>query len=116
MSQVPPAAPTGARPGGTMQPDATPVRVALIVSAIFNILTAVSWAFTCFGLVLSVPLVILAVFEFMLFGKLGTPPYGPHRDRAKVLGILEICTILTGNLPSMVCGIIVLVFLEKLRD
>lgn len=110
MSQVSPMTP------GPIAPDPTPVRVAILVSAIFNVLAAVSWALTCFGLVISAPLVVLAVFEFMRFSKLGTPPFGPQRDKAKVLGILEICTILVGNLPSAVCGIIVLVFLEKLRD
>ena len=113
MSQVPPAPQT---PGGPMSADPTPIRVALVVSAIFNILSAIGWAFTCVGLILSVPLVILAIFEFLLFGKLGSPPYAQNRGRAQVIGILEICTILAGNLPSMVCGIIVLVFLDKLRD
>jgi len=114
MSQVPPNPPT--QGGPITAPDPMPIRVAVLVSAIFNILSAVVWAFTCFGIIISVPLVVLAIFEFMLFGKLGTPPYGPQRGRAQVIGILEICTILTGNLPSMVCGILVLVFLDKLRD
>ena len=113
MSQVSPPPSSSAGPGAA---DPTPIRIALIISAIFNLLSAVGWALTCFGLVITVPLVILAVFEFMLIGKLGSPPYGPHRGRAQVIGILEICTILVGNLPSMVCGIVVLVFLEKLRD
>lgn len=101
---------------GVVRPDPTPVRVALVVSAVFNLLSAGAWALTCFGIVLSVPLVVLAIFEIMLFSRLGQPPYGVHRGRAQLLGILEICTILVGNLPSMVCGIVVLAFLEKLRD
>lgn len=120
MSQVPPTPPTPQTPptqGGPVGAgDPMPVRIALLVSAIFNILSAVGWAFTCFGIIISIPLVVLAIFEFMLFGKLGAPPYAPHRGRAQVLGILEICTLLVGNLPSMVCGILVLVFLDKLKD
>lgn len=110
MSQVPPIQP-GATPG-----DPTAVRVAILVSAIFNILTAIGWAFTCVGIVASVPLAILAVFEILHFSALGHPPYGPKRGRAQVLGILEICTILTGNVGSLVCGIVVLVFVDRLRD
>lgn len=101
---------------GALPADPTPVRVAILISAIFNILAAAGWAMTCFGIVLSVPLVVLAVFEFLRFAKLGSPPYSPQREKARVLGILEICTFLAGNLVSAVCGIVVLVFLEKLRD
>ncbi len=114
MSQAPPNPPTQA---GALGPaDPTAVRVALLLSAIFNILSAIGWAFTCVGIVLSVPLVILAIFEFMLFAKLSSPPYAQHRGRAQVIGILEICTLIAGNLPSVICGILVLVFLDKLRD
>ncbi|MFI4917433.1 MAG: hypothetical protein ACIAS6_13125 [Phycisphaerales bacterium JB060] len=114
MSQMPPSQPP-TQPG-PIQAEPTAVRTAILLSAIFNILAAVSWAWTCIGIVLSVPLVILAVFEILHFNALGQPPYGPKRPRAQLLGILEICTILAGNLPSVVCGIIVLAFLDKVRD
>ncbi len=110
MSQVPPTQP------GPIAPDPTTVRIAILVSAIFNILTAVSWAFTCIGIVLSVPLVVLAVFEIMHFNALAQPPYGPKRARTQLLGILEVCTILAGNLPSLICGVIGLAMLDKVRD
>lgn len=110
MSQVPPPQP------GPAAADPSAVRTALLVSAIFNILSAIGWAWTCIGLVLSVPLVILAVFEIMQFNALGKPPYGPKRGQTQLLGILEICTILAGNLVSMICGIIVLAMLDKVRD
>lgn len=110
MSQTPPTQP------GPVPSDPSAVRAALLVSAIFNILTALGWAWTCVGIVLSVPLVILAIFEILHFSALGKPPYGPKRSRAQLLGILEICTILAGNLVSMICGIIVLAMLDKVRD
>lgn len=110
MNQGPPTQPNA------MPTDPTPVRVAILISAIFNILSALAWAATCFGIIFSVPLIVLSIFEFVLFAKLGEPPYGPRRGTAQLIGILEICTIVLGNLPSMVCGIIVLVFREKLRD
>jgi hypothetical protein len=122
MSQIPPpnhpeypsqSPPT--RPGAVPS-DPTAVRVSILVSAIFNLVTATWLALTCFGIVLSVPLVVLAIFEILHFKALGQPPYGPKRARAQVLGILEICTILAGNLGSLVCGIIVLVFLDRVRD
>lgn len=118
MSQMPPSQEPNQPPiqPGPIAPDPSPVRIAILVSAIFNLLAAVSWAFTCIGIVLSVPLIILAIFEIMHFNALGQPPYGPKRPRAQLLGILEICTILAGNLPSVVCGIIVLAFLDKVRD
>jgi len=113
---VPPITPPADPPpaGGA---DPTPIRVAVLVSAIFNLLSAIAWAFTCFGLVLSVPLVVLAVFEILLFSRLGgSGPYAPLRGRVRLIGVLEICTILAGNLVSLICGIIVLAFLDKLHD
>jgi hypothetical protein len=38
-----------------------------------------------------------------------------YLDRAKLLGILAICSVLFGNVPSLVCGIVILTQLPGAR-
>lgn len=97
-------------------PNLSAIAIPLLVSGIFNVLVGAGWAATCFGGVIAVPLWVLAVFEFILFSKVNAP--GPQSQRAgqiKTIAILEICTILTGNIPSMICGIVILANIDQLR-
>jgi len=96
------------------RPDYNSVRVPILVSAIFNILLALMWFGTCFLFFLGIPVLVLAVFEIIMFARLGDPAQAKGAaGRAKLFGILEICTILVGNVASLVCGIIVLVNAER---
>lgn len=96
-------------------PDISGVRIPLLVSGIFNILAAIGWASTCVLAFIAIPFVVLAIFEFMQYGKLGDPAQRPRlTGSTRVIAICEICTIITGNLPSMICGIIVLANLPNI--
>ncbi|MBZ0172063.1 MAG: hypothetical protein K8E66_06760 [Phycisphaerales bacterium] len=106
MGQATPG--TGGAPNG--------VRLPLLISAILNCLNAVAWAFGCVTIVISIPLLVLAVFEFMAYSKLGQPDYRQEAGRVKVLQILEICTILVGNVGSLICGIIGMVLTGQERE
>ena len=85
------------------------VTVPILISAISNILLGLGWISSCFGFMFAIPLIILCIFEFMLFTKASTLPPQELAQRAKTIGILEIIAIVLGNLVSLICGIIVLV-------
>ena len=40
----------------------------------------------------------------------------PTKGRVNLLAICEVCTILVGNVPSMICGIVVLTQLKDYRE
>lgn len=104
----------GGMPGDGVGPAG--VRIPLLVSGILNCLAALWWVSTCALSFLAIPLIVLAVYEFLAFSKLGGADYRRHADHAKTLQILEICTILLGNVGSMVCGIIGLVMGNQERE
>lgn len=84
------------------------IAIPQLVSGIFNIVAAVSWAFTCFGIILSIPLTILGVYELIAYSRARTADPAKYLDSTKTKAILDICTILTGNFASLVCGILIL--------
>ncbi len=66
---------------------------------------------------IGIPLLVLGIFEFIQFSKLADPATHQRSiGSTRMIGVFEICTILVGNLGSLVCGIIVLVNLDKLDD
>ncbi|GJM20020.1 MAG: hypothetical protein DHS20C14_22330 [Phycisphaeraceae bacterium] len=105
-----PPAPVGA------PPDLSIIKIPILISAIFNVLIALAWLPFCVTIVISIPLIALAVFEFMLFTKLNAPDVDPPslKGRTQIIAILEICTILVGSVPNLICGILVLVNLNKM--
>lgn len=114
MNETPPTVPAPIAPPPGSRADA--VRIPILISAIFNLLTAIGWAMGCITIVISIPLIVLCIFEFMQHAKLGDPNRrGNLADSTRIIAILEICTIITGNLPSMICGILVLVNLKDLE-
>ena len=84
------------------------VRVPMLIAGIFNCVVALSWFGTCFLFFLGIPLLVLGIFEIITFTKLGQSRamQDANRGKAKTFAILDICSILLFNLPSMVCGII----------
>jgi len=88
--------------------DLSGVKIPMLISGIFHCLTALGWFSTCFLFFLGIPLLVLGIFEIMLFSKLGGPraEQDAARQKAKTFAILDICSVLLFNIPSMVCGII----------
>lgn len=86
------------------------VRIPMLISGIFHCLTAISWFSTCFLFFMGIPLLVLGVFELITFGKLNTTREQQNalQGKCKTYAILDICSIVLFNLPSMVCGIIAL--------
>jgi hypothetical protein len=84
----------------------------MLISGIFQLLTALWWVSTCLLSFLAIPLMILGVYELITYGRLGKSrtEQDALRGRAKTLAILDICSIFLLNLPSMVCGILQLAF------
>lgn len=115
-NQTPPPSPP-TEPGplhGGPAPDYGGVRIPILISAIFNILAALGWFSTCFLAIVGIPLLVLGIFEILMFAKLGDPAKAREAyARARTYGVLEICTILAFNVVSTVCGIIVLVNSNK---
>jgi hypothetical protein len=88
--------------------DLSGVKIPMLISGIFHCLTALGWFSTCFLFFLGIPLLVLGIFEIMLFSKLGgtRADQDAARQKAKTFAILDICSVLLFNIPSMVCGII----------
>lgn len=85
-----------------------PIGVSQLVSGIFNLIVGAGWLFTCFGVVLTVPLVILGVKELLAYSRARTTKPIDYLESTRTMAILDICTVLTGNLGSAVCGIVIL--------
>ncbi|MEZ6233066.1 MAG: hypothetical protein R3B68_02645 [Phycisphaerales bacterium] len=95
------------------------VRVPMLVSAIFNCLNVLATPFWLATLIFAwVPLVciILLIFEFKMYASLnGRTPPSQHKGGATGIAVCQICTIIFGNIPSVICGIIALANLGKMR-
>ena len=100
----------------------TTIAIMTLVNGILNILYAISITFgfvlSTFGLgLLCVPLTILpgvlGIFEIIYATKLLAMPPRPVKPN-QTLAILEISAIATGNVISMVVGILALVFYNDL--
>lgn len=94
------------------------MEIILLVSGILNVLGGFSavCAFTVSVVgILCLPVValplVLGIFEVIYASKLLSGKLTSARD-LKTIAILEIATIIYGNVPSLVAGILNLVFLE----
>jgi hypothetical protein len=92
------------------------VAIPQLVSGIFNLLAAVGWLFTCFGVILTVPLAILGIKELVAYSNARTTPPLQYLERSKTYAIFDIVAVLTGNFASLICGIIILTQLDAARQ
>lgn len=103
---------------GGMGRDLSGVRVPMLISGIFHCIVALSWFSTCFLFFLGIPLLVLGIFEIVTFSQLGggREQQDRLRSKSKTFAILDICSVLLANVPSMVCGIIQLANHERFDD
>lgn len=90
------------------------VKTLLLIAAVSNIVVGLMWASTVFGIVFALPLWLLCVFELVLWSKSDQLSVKDFANRAKTLGIVEVIAGLV-SLPTMICGILVLVGSGKIR-
>lgn len=83
----------------------------LLVSAIVNCVAAMFWLLTIFGIVFTAGLVVLLVFEFMLYSDLRNPGKTVTASRVRTIAICEIIAGLV-SLAPLVSGIIILTNLD----
>ena len=91
------------------------VKLAVLVSAVANLVVGGLWGTTCFGLVLTGPMVVLSVFEVLLWFRADALPDQKLADRAWTLALFEV-VLGVFNTPTLVCGIVALVYSGRLRD
>jgi len=84
----------------------------LLISAICNCICAFSWLLTCIGVIFTAPLVVLLVFEFMLYADLNNQSKIVPPSKVKTIAICEIVAGLV-SLGPLVCGIIILANLSR---
>jgi hypothetical protein len=102
------------RPGYAAAPQSVSgITAPLLVSAISNIVVGLIWLSTCFGAVLTVPMIILCVYEFALYSKASQMHPMEFARQARNLGIFEIIVGMA-NLPTLICGIIVMIQAGKI--
>ena len=87
----------------------------LLISAIGNIVVSLIWIGTCFLSFLAIPLIILCIFEFVLYSQAGQIPLNRFASKAKTLGIFEVIAGLV-NTITLVCGIIILVNCSRMQE
>ncbi|MEO1009492.1 MAG: hypothetical protein AAFX79_13095 [Planctomycetota bacterium] len=111
----------------TQQP--TTISIAMLISAIFNLIWAASAVVSavvlgvatlgigCGCLVIPVPAIILAIYELKVHSRLTKPgPWAQHEGLVRTVAIVQVISIIFGNVVSCVCGIVALVHLDSLRD
>ncbi len=91
------------------------VKVLLVVSAISNIVVGILWASTCFGVILTVPMIVLSVLELMLWSKADSVPKRSLGRQAFNMSIFEILLGIA-NTPTLICGIILMINSNKLKE
>ncbi|NRA58570.1 MAG: hypothetical protein HRU13_10710 [Phycisphaerales bacterium] len=105
------------------------VAIPMLVSGIFNLIYAASATFSalvlgiatlgigCACLIIPVPAIILGIFELKMYNRLSGPgPYAVHKSSAHTIAIIQVISIIFGNVVSFVCGIIALVNMNQLDD
>lgn len=115
MDTAPPTAPIAPPPAGTPAWPPTMIAVPMLVSGICNVLTALGWGSTCFFAFIGLPCLALGIVELVTYGNGASLDRRAYLDRAKLLGILAICSVLFWNVPSLVCGIVILTQLPGAR-
>lgn len=101
------------------------LKIFALISAILNMIFAVSWIIytlvggiiTCgigciFGVV-PVINIIACILDFISYNKLNSQNHSGTFSSVQFAAIFDIITILTGNLASMIFGIIAVVFLNN---
>lgn len=97
------------------QVEATAVGVPMLISAIINLMMGLVWALTCIGIILTIPLIILGIFEIIVASQILARKERVTRGKATAIGICEIIAgLLSLSLIPTVCGIIVLCNQSKL--
>lgn len=85
------------------------VKVPILISGIMNSIAATIWLLTCFGVILTVPLAILCIFEFIYYSSANSMPLRKALSDGKTLAIWEIVVgALTLNVVVLVVGVLAL--------
>lgn len=105
---------------GTPFPVINGVKVPILISAILNAINLLFfgwlWVLTIFMAWVPLLSLILMIFEFKTMAAInGRTPPSHHAGAAKGVAICEIVSIIYGNVPSCICGIIALSNLSKMR-
>jgi hypothetical protein len=94
----------------------TAITISQLVSGIFHLIAAAGWLFACAGVILSIPLAILGIYELIAYSRARTTPPQQYLESTKTKAILDICSVLAGNFGSMVCGIVMLTQLPAAQE
>lgn len=92
-----------------------PLTAPVLVSALANLVAGYLWFTVCFGVFLTAPMLVLCAFEFIYFAQASRMPHSDLVRRTTALGIFEIL-IGVFNGVSLVCGILVLIQLNRFQD
>ncbi|WP_322490383.1 hypothetical protein [Chloroflexus sp.] len=98
---------------GATKPDAVlAIGIMAIVDAVLSGLSGIVWLFTICGIPLGIYSIAVAILAGMYAYKLMSNPPQPVQPN-KTLAIMQIVNIITGNIFSMVFGIVSLVFYNQ---
>ncbi|MDZ4685846.1 MAG: hypothetical protein SH850_12325 [Planctomycetaceae bacterium] len=87
--------------------DRSHLKIPILISAISNIIFGLFWISTGCGIPLAIPMFVLCIFEFQLWSKADKYPLPELARQAMNMGIVEIVVGFMLNIPTLICGIIV---------
>ncbi len=95
------------QPGTARTPEA--LKIPLLISTVSNCVYVALWTASCIGVVLAIPLGFLAWNEYKLYQDVDRIPDYQFGARAKSLSVWQIVVgVVTLNVPSLVCGILLM--------
>lgn len=91
------------------------LKIPILISGIFNLVVGGVWAITCIGLLLTLPMWILAWYELSLFNKADKISTEQFAAETKQLSIYQIVLGIF-NTPTLICGIILMIQAGRYED
>jgi hypothetical protein len=85
------------------------LKIPLLISAVSNGALAFIWITTCLFSFIGIPLAILAWYEIKLYRQVDQIPNSQFGAEAKRLSVYQIVAGVIGSVPSLVCGILLMI-------
>ncbi len=66
-------------------------------------------------MIIGIPMIIISIFELILFSKSASMPSDEFKQQARIIAIIELIEFFCLNIIAGICGIIVFVNLKEAK-
>ncbi len=73
------------------------------------------WFMGCWTMIIGIPMIIISIFELILFSKSASMPSDEFKQQARIIAIIELIEFFCLNIIAGICGIIVFVNLKEAK-